>query len=61
MAKDIWSFVCNVFGVHWVMPENSAALHLLGIFWKNVYLLCDPMIFVVYWLQRKHMYLMFVN
>uniref|UniRef100_A0A2N9HD82 Reverse transcriptase Ty1/copia-type domain-containing protein n=1 Tax=Fagus sylvatica TaxID=28930 RepID=A0A2N9HD82_FAGSY len=23
-------------------PENSAALHLLGIFWKNIHLLCSP-------------------
>ena len=29
-------------------PENSVALHLLGIFWKNVYLLCGLMMFVVY-------------
>jgi hypothetical protein len=28
--------------------ENSVALHLLGIFWKNIYLLCGPMMFVVY-------------
>ena len=28
--------------------ENSAALQLLGIFWKNIHLLCSPMMFVVY-------------
>ncbi len=36
--------------------ENSDALHLLGIFWKNFYLLCGPMILVIRLLVTEKTY-----